>query len=73
MGGASSTASGRIFGIANEGTKTLFTEVHSAPGNGISIKPFDDFQENLLRNYSFYSDALTKGKSAVNRQGLSSQ
>jgi arylsulfatase A-like enzyme len=72
-GGASSTASGRIFGIANEGTKTLFTEVHSAPGNGISIEPFDDFQENLLRNYSFYSDALTKGKSAVTRQGLSSQ
>jgi membrane-anchored protein YejM (alkaline phosphatase superfamily) len=48
------------FAIANDGAKTLFSEDLSAARPAVSIKRFDDFQENLLRNYSQYRDAVCK-------------
>ena len=42
------------YAIANQGSKTLFTADPAAEEPPLLIRPFDDFQENLLRNYSFY-------------------
>ena len=44
--------------ISNDGTKTLFAESPSTAHHPISIRSFDDFQENLLRNYSAYRQSL---------------
>src|ERR1051326_1326701 len=49
-----------VFSIGNDGSKTLFSEDASAARPAISIKRFDDFQENLLRNYSQYRDTVCK-------------
>ena len=43
-----------VYAISSQGSKTLFTEDHAAKAEPISIRPFDEFQENFLRNYSFY-------------------
>jgi hypothetical protein len=48
------------FSIANQGAKTLFSEDTGAAKPAVSIKRFEDFQENLLRNYSQYRDAVCK-------------
>lgn len=50
-----------VYSISNQGTKTLFTEDRAANVNPVSILPFDQFQESLLRNYSFYCKAVWKG------------
>jgi phosphoglycerol transferase MdoB-like AlkP superfamily enzyme len=49
-----------VFSIANEGAKTVFSEDPGSAKPPVSIKQFDDFQENLLRNYSQYRDAVCK-------------
>src|SRR5208283_5401619 len=49
--GASSSPQS-VFAISNKGNKTLFTTDRAAKEQPLLIRPFDDFQENLLRNYS---------------------
>jgi hypothetical protein len=51
-------ASGGVFQIRNEGSKTVFQKDPSAPEASISIQAFDAFQENLLRNYGYYSRSV---------------
>lgn len=40
--------------ISDEGGKTAFTQQRLAGGVPMSIRRFDEFQENLLRNYGHY-------------------
>ncbi|MCX6924536.1 MAG: sulfatase-like hydrolase/transferase [Verrucomicrobia bacterium] len=42
-----------VYSISNQGSKTFFAEPWR-------IKPFDNFQENFLRNYSFYCESIGK-------------
>jgi len=56
------------FTIANEGSKTIFTEVPSSSRADLSIQRFDEFQENLLRNYSLYQDAVRKSRAVTARR-----
>ena len=49
---------GNAFIFTNSQTKTFFTEVGTEK-LPTSIRAFDKFQENLLRNYSYYRDALS--------------
>jgi hypothetical protein len=58
--GGTSASPQSVFLISNEGSKTFFTEDRVAEGRLLPIRPFDDFQENLLRNYSFYCNLLCK-------------
>ncbi len=48
------------FSIGNDGPRTLFSEDLSGASPALSIKRFDNFQENLLRNYSQYRDTICK-------------
>jgi len=52
--------------ISNQGTKTLFAE---APASAplVSIKPFDEFQENFLCNYSVYCQSVCKNNPSLAR------
>src|SRR5439155_10314660 len=50
----------RAVSIENSGSKTIFTETGTFPKPAASIRQFDDFQENLLRNYSLYRDAMRR-------------
>jgi Arylsulfatase A and related enzymes len=50
----------RAVSIENSGSKTIFTETGTFPNPAVSIRQFDDFQENLLRNYSLYRDAMRR-------------
>jgi arylsulfatase A-like enzyme len=56
-GGASSLP-GTLYAISNQGAKTLFTADPAAKERPVLIRPFDEFQENLLRNYSLYCDSV---------------
>jgi hypothetical protein len=47
--------------ISNQGSRTIFTEDRTSPVS-VSIRRFDEFQENLLHDYSRYSSALAKIK-----------
>ncbi|MGO8925449.1 MAG: LTA synthase family protein [Limisphaerales bacterium] len=47
-----------IYAISNEGSKTLFSAEPAAKARPLLIRPFDEFQENLLRNYSFYCESV---------------
>jgi hypothetical protein len=58
-GGASSSPK-TAFAISNRGSQTLFTADPAARERPWLIRPFDDFQENLLRNYSFYCRLVSK-------------
>jgi arylsulfatase A-like enzyme len=58
-GGASSLP-GTVYAISNQGAKTLFTADSAAKERPVLIRPFDEFQENLLRNYSLYCDSVCK-------------
>jgi len=58
-GGASSLP-GTRYAISNQGAKTLFTADPAAKERPVLIRPFDEFQENLLRNYSLYCDSVCK-------------
>ena len=49
-----------VFLISNQGSKTLFTADHAAQERPALIRPFDEFQENLLRNYSFYCESVCR-------------
>jgi phosphoglycerol transferase MdoB-like AlkP superfamily enzyme len=60
-GGASSPPQS-VFLISNQGSKTLFTENRAAGERPMLIRPFDEFQENLLRNYSFYCQAVSQAR-----------
>ena len=48
----------QAFSIANEGARTIFSEIQSTNLTLPSISPFDQFQENLLENYEHYSRAV---------------
>jgi hypothetical protein len=58
-GGASSLP-GTRYAISNQGAKTLFTADPAAKERPVLIRPFDEFQENLLRNYSLYCESVCK-------------
>jgi arylsulfatase A-like enzyme len=58
-GGASSLP-GTRYAISNQGAKTLFTADPAAKERPVLIRPFDEFQENLLRNYSLYCDSVCR-------------
>jgi phosphoglycerol transferase MdoB-like AlkP superfamily enzyme len=60
-GGASSSPR-TAYAITNLGSKTLFTADHKADERALLIRPFDDFQENLLRNYSSYCECICRGR-----------
>jgi arylsulfatase A-like enzyme len=47
-----------VYAISNQGSKTFFTENHAAKDRPLLIRPFDEFQENLLRNYSIYCESV---------------
>lgn len=47
-----------VYHISNDGPRTLFTVVPTNPKPTVSIERFRQFQESLLRNYTFYRDAL---------------
>jgi phosphoglycerol transferase MdoB-like AlkP superfamily enzyme len=58
-GGASSLP-GTVYAISNQGAKTLFTADSAAKERPVLIRPFDEFQENLLRNYSLYCESVCR-------------
>lgn len=60
-GGASSSPR-TVYAISNQGSKTLFTEDHAAKEGPLLIRPFDDFQENLLRNYTSYCESVRRAR-----------
>jgi hypothetical protein len=49
---------GKTFLLRNDGSKTLFDEESPSASRPAEIREFDKFQENLLRNYGLYRDAL---------------
>jgi len=49
---------GKTFLLRNDGSKTLFDEESPGASRPAEIREFDKFQENLLRNYGLYRDAL---------------
>jgi hypothetical protein len=51
---------GTTYAISNEGSKTLFSPEPAAEARHVLIRPFDEFQENLLRNYSFYCESVCR-------------
>ncbi|HMD54333.1 MAG TPA: hypothetical protein VKJ65_07290, partial [Phycisphaerae bacterium] len=44
----------KTYAIVNNGARTLFPETNSVSSPVPSISDFDQFQENLLENYSYY-------------------
>ena len=60
-GGASSFP-GTAYAISNQGSKTLFSAEPAAKARPVLIRPFDEFQDNLLRNYSFYCESVCKAR-----------
>ncbi len=55
------------FVISNQGSKTLFNESHLPATQPVAIRDFDAFQENFLRDYSFYCESM-HGDRAANSQ-----
>jgi hypothetical protein len=53
----------RAYTIGNLGSKTVFNEDGTNSKLDVTIQRFDDFQENLLRNYSLYKDSIHKARS----------
>jgi len=47
--------------MSNHTSKTVFAQQGPSPDPPPSIRAFDDFQENLLRHYSFYQNCLRRG------------
>jgi hypothetical protein len=58
----------RAFTIGNAGSKTVFTQEDVTSRPNVSIQRFDEFQGNLLRNYSLYQQAVRKSQSLAARQ-----
>lgn len=48
--------------ISNEGSRTVFIEDSPVTNLTVSMRQFDEFQEGLLRNYSHYREAVSKGR-----------
>jgi len=48
----------KTYSISNVGAKTIFSACAAHPTNVSSIREFDKFQENFLRNYSFYCSLI---------------
>jgi arylsulfatase A-like enzyme len=48
------------FTIGNSGSKTVFSEDGATSRPNVSIERFDEFQANLLRNYSLYQDSMRR-------------
>jgi len=48
----------KLFGITNDGPRTGFPEIKSAIIPSPHFSQFDAFQENLLLNYSHYSQMI---------------
>jgi phosphoglycerol transferase MdoB-like AlkP superfamily enzyme len=48
------------YAISNQGSRTLFPEDGFVSQRPVSIRRFDQFQENLLRNYSVYRETVFK-------------
>ena len=46
------------FTIGNQGTKTLFAPENASSAKAPTIREFDKFQENLLRNYALYQSTV---------------
>jgi len=63
-GGASASPQ-NICLISNQGSQTVFTADHTAKAVPRLIRPFDEFQESLLRNYSFYCESVAKLRQAA--------
>src|ERR1035441_8629221 len=57
---SSASSPGTAYAISNRGSQTLFTADHATKERPLLIRPFDDFQENLLRNYDFYCKLVCK-------------
>jgi hypothetical protein len=53
----------RAYSIENLGSKTIFSEGGATSRPNVSIERFDEFQGNLLRNYSLYQKAARKSQS----------
>jgi hypothetical protein len=58
----------RAFTIGNAGSKTVFSEEDVTSRPNVSIGRFDEFQGNLLRNYSLYQEQLRKSQNLAARQ-----
>jgi hypothetical protein len=56
----------KVFSITNQGSRTLFSEIHSKEIPPPSIVQFDQFQENLLQNYPRYRQSLQAPAPAAN-------
>ena len=48
----------KAYAITNDGSRTAFPEINSSNVMPPVISPFDTFQENLLQNYSHYSQMV---------------
>jgi len=53
------------YSITNHGTKSLFTKLEPGFQPKVDIRQFDEFQANLLRNYSFYCKSFCQNKEAI--------
>jgi hypothetical protein len=60
--GGASSAPRTVYAISNQGSKTLFTADPAAKERPWLIRPFDEFQESLLRNYSLYCESVCKAR-----------
>ena len=60
-------APGGVYVMTNQASKTVFAKQSPSPEPPPSIRAFDDFQENLLRHYSFYQHCLRRGPSYSRR------
>jgi phosphoglycerol transferase MdoB-like AlkP superfamily enzyme len=60
--GGASASRRTVYAISNQGSKTVFTSDYATREPPVSIRPFDEFQENLLRNYSFYCESVCRAK-----------
>ena len=58
----------QAFTIGNVGSKTIFSGDGASSRPNVSIERFDQFQGNLLRNYSLYREAVGKSRSLAARR-----
>jgi phosphoglycerol transferase MdoB-like AlkP superfamily enzyme len=52
----------KAYTIGNSGSKTTFSEDGATFNRNVSIERFDEFQSNLLRNYSLYQQAVRRSR-----------
>jgi len=48
----------KVFAFTNDGSRTIFSEIHNSNLPAPSISPFDKFQGNFLQNYSHYRQVI---------------